>query len=536
MDGIWLITSGAFVGQELAAEFGQLPPAFLPVGTRRLYEYQLDQIGPDGLIYLTLPEGFAIPADDLRRLETRQVSILYVPEGLSLGESVVFALNLVSGPDQVVRILHGDTLIDGLPTEGWDWIAVADGNDRYSWAEVEIDGDLVKGLTTVAAGVASERVQPVACGVFVFGHSAALIRSITRARGSFVAGIVEYTKVNPLRAVRVSAWHDFGHVQTYFRSRRVVASARHFNTLHIDGKTARKTSIDGDKIRAEATWFATVPPALRVYCARLIDVGEQADGQAFYETEYGYLPTLSELFVFGKVSRPVWMQILQCCRDFLDTCASITAGISSRDMIQDLAVAKTTARLEQFSEQSGFGITAALRYGDRPMPSLMQIAREIAGYIDLASDKPASVMHGDFCFSNILYDSRVARIHVIDPRGYVRPGEPTIFGDPRYDLAKLAHSVIGRYDQIIAGRYRLASADNGRFDLSFEPAAHHAWLEQALDGFEVAGVSAGGAEIKALTIALFLSMLPLHSDRPDRQLAFVANALRLYGRLETARG
>ena len=31
---------------------------------------------------------------------------------------------------------------------------------------------------------------------------------------------------------------------------------------------------------------------------------------------------------------------------------------------------------------------------------------------------------------------------------------------------------------------------------------------------------------------LILSMLPLHSDRPDRQRAFIANALRLYAKLE----
>jgi hypothetical protein len=31
---------------------------------------------------------------------------------------------------------------------------------------------------------------------------------------------------------------------------------------------------------------------------------------------------------------------------------------------------------------------------------------------------------------------------------------------------------------------------------------------------------------------LFLSMLPLHADRPDRQGAFIANALRLFGDLD----
>ena len=51
----------------------------------------------------------------------------------------------------------------------------------------------------------------------------------------------------------------------------------------------------------------------------------------------------------------------------------------------------------------------------------------------------------------------------------------------------------------------------------------------------VDGVPAAGRTVKAITISLFLSMLPLHADRPDRQMAFIANALRLYARFEGAR-
>ena len=38
--------------------------------------------------------------------------------------------------------------------------------------------------------------------------------------------------------------------------------------------------------------------------------------------------------------------------------------------------------------------------------------------------------------------------------------------------------------------------------------------------------------VRAVTCGLFLSMLPLHADRPDRQRAFIANALRLYRDLD----
>ena len=135
-------------------------------------------------------------------------------------------------------------------------------------------------------------------------------------------------------------------------------------------------------------------------------------------------------------------------------------------------------------------------------------------------------MHGDFCLSNILYNSRARRIRVIDPRGCILEQDPSIFGDIRYDLAKLWHSFGGLYDLIIAGHYQFEQIDQYTFDLSFPSSLHHKWLQE--DFLRRLPSSTHKLEIQALTVLLFVSMLPLHADRPDRQKAFIANAARLY--------
>lgn len=42
--GHCLIMSGGYIGTDMVAEFGMLPPAFLPVGNTRLYEYQIARL------------------------------------------------------------------------------------------------------------------------------------------------------------------------------------------------------------------------------------------------------------------------------------------------------------------------------------------------------------------------------------------------------------------------------------------------------------------------------------------------------------
>lgn len=147
------------------------------------------------------------------------------------------------------------------------------------------------------------------------------------------------------------------------------------------------------------------------------------------------------------------------------------------------------------------------------------------------SQEITGVMHGDFCFPNIFFDFRQSLIRVIDPRGGIDEGLPSVFGDLLYDLAKLNHSLSG-YDQIIAGRFRALRTD--KYEVLFELDNHLA-AKEIFDIFvrkNLSGQNVGDLAVKAITIQLFLAMLPLHSDTPDRQLAFFANALRLFRQLE----
>lgn len=524
-----LIMSGAVVGQELAAEFGPLPPAMLPVGVQKLYELQLAALAGTAQ-HLVLPEAYRLSDFDAARLSAAGVEIVPIPEGLRLGEAVVYALNSIGAGDVAVHILHGDTLIGEPPLDEADVIVGGRRSNEYAWAEIETDGaGRVTALVDTAAGEEGREHQPVAAGYFAFSSAVDLLRSLTRMRGDFIAGVNHYLAGHEVRVARGGRWLDFGHLQTFFQSRLAVTTARAFNTVRIDGLSAKKSSDDQAKIWAEAHWLQEGPPAVQVYCGRFLGFGD-VDGRAFYETEYEYLPVLSELFVHGAVGRAPWLRILASCEDFLRTCSGVSGGGSGDAALKTLAADKTLARLERFARETGFPIDAPLRFEGRACPSLTGIAERLVPAFDLGSGARDSVMHGDFCFSNILYDSRVRRIKAIDPRGLVGD-KPTIYGDLRYDLAKLAHSVVGRYDQIIAGRCR-AEADGADYSIAFEPIACQPWLQAGLADMRVAGVAGLAPSVQAVTVSLFLSMIPLHADKPERQKAFVANALRLFLELE----
>ena len=118
---------------------------------------------------------------------------------------------------------------------------------------------------------------------------------------------------------------------------------------------------------------------------------------------------------------------------------------------------------------------------------------------------------------------------MIDPRGLLPDGRVSLFGDPRYDLAKLAHSALGNYDLIVAGRVSCVQNDQS-FELDLAATRAEGWytMQQAYSDSELARGITDPALLTAMQVQLFLSMLPLHKDRPSRQRTFLANAGHLF--------
>jgi hypothetical protein len=521
-----LILSGAYIDQELAAELGVLPPALAPVGMGRLYDLQVESLAAlDPELFLTLPQALRLSAWDEARLVQAGVTVLPSPEGLSLGGALLFALATLGFEDQPIRILHGDTLIRGLDLDALDVVSVAGGADGYWWATVrETEGqvDKISAPDPGRTGGEGRRLS----GYFAFSSAKLLAQSLALARGDFLGALNVYNGLAPLRTLSGGEWLDFGHVQTFFRSRRVVSTARGFNRLVLDEVSARKRSDKPDKLRAEARWLAEAPSAIRPFCARLIEEGEDAQGY-FYATDYEYLPTLAELHVFGRLNRASWTAILASCGDFLAAAAATPPPEPRPSALRILAIDKTRSRLSTFAAATGFDLDAPLTLNGRPAPSLQAILAEVEAIVARCAPRPA-LMHGDFCFSNILYNSRMRRIRLIDPRGAVVDGQPSLWGDSLYDGAKLMHSLTGRYDLIIAGRCRGPARLGPELALAFDLDPEQAWREAAAGEMGLGGLDLGSPEIAALVIGLFLSMPPLHADRPDRQTAMLANAVRLY--------
>lgn len=514
-----LINSAAYVNTEFRNEFGAIPPCFLPIGNRKLLTLQVDSIrknlGEQPHIVVSLPMNYKLSIDEKELIQNLNIQAVFVPEGISLGMAILYVLNTIGHDNDILRLLHGDTLLNHFPKED-DCIALVNTKEDYEW---EVDYKTDRKL--------------VWCGYFSFTSSQRFIKALATTQGDFVKSVHIYANEEPNTVHKeVEDWYDLGHINTYFVSRSSITTQRAFNSLRIGNGVVWKSGTPPIKIVAEANWFANLPVQLKRFIPQLINSGKTDEGNPFYETEYLPILPLNEIFVHGKNPAIFWEKVLGLISFYMSE-SRLCYPKEDKNLFtkieQDsisIYADKTYERLEKYALQKGINLDAPTRYDGIDLPSLREIATEC---INKALTLPIipSVIHGDLCFSNIMYDSRSNNIKVIDPRGLNIKQELTIYGNQSYDLAKLCHSFVGLYDFIIADSFKLERSESLGIKLHFNIDSR---LEdiQSLFMNKALVPEINNNHIIAPTILLFLSMIPLHFDKPYRQEAMLANALRLY--------
>lgn len=516
-----IIHSSNFVNAEFEAEIGLIPPCMLPIGNKKMLELQVRHLRTyfaDENIIITLPRSYQLTINEQAVISSLDVSVQRISDKISFAEAMLYVLNIeIAHPTEQIRILQGDRLLKDIPINA-DCIAIAnqcrqgDWYDRYQRQDHESRW----------------------LGYFAFSSKANLVQALALSINSFPSAVAHYQKSIVMDRVEPTEWYNCSHFNSYFDARSSITTQRSFNTLVIESGVVTKSSDDDIKIQAEIYWFSHLPAALKRFTPQFIGSGRLQDGMTtYYCLEFLPLLPLNELYVHGRNPTWFWHHIFNLVKDYFGHATHKDHLVhfdpcTIEECRDDLYRKKTLARLAAYQESSQIDLHAPIIYQGVALGSILDIAHDcIEQTLKLPSR--AMIMHGDFCFSNILFDSRARRLKLIDPRGIDCHDNFSIYGDITYDLAKLTHSVIGMYDFIIAGRFEIlpdTRSSTGKI-IHFDSDERLERIQADFLQFCFVDELSIGDIIPAVVL-LFLSMLPLHADRPDRQQAMLLNAFRLY--------
>ncbi len=300
--------------------------------------------------------------------------------------------------------------------------------------------------------------------------------------------------------------------------------ARYFNALSGDEYTVVKSSTNKEKIFSEYKFYYLLPENMRSWFVLPYDFKEEGE-KASYRMQRYHMTDLAIRYVHGAISIEEFRKILDILFVFLkDRKEERVTWNEFYERRRDLYITKVEKRIEELKKHPSFGsidafISNGTEYGG--IDGILKCYEDIYDAM-IGKNKEElrkTISHGDLCFSNILYSPDTALLRLIDPKG--ASSEEGIYSDPLYDIAKLSHSVSGRYDFMNSGLYEIDIDDDMKLKLEIDGDVRE-YRREFENKLREENIDI--RTVRLFECSLFLSMLPLHTDSPRKVLAFILNA------------
>lgn len=542
-----VVIPAAGLGTRMLPTSARIPKAMIPLKEKPVISWILDELLEQGFTDFTIIVGH------LKHLLIDYVTRYYAGrEGVRIefveqtqldgvASAVGLAEPFVKTKDMLVVL--GDTVFhDDVASLPKDRSLIMYGlvNDQWRWCLVEVDADhKVTGYVDKPDGPVETNKALV--GIYYLHDAQGFFDAVrdikardVRIKNEFQlsSAFEVYSQTRPMYGREVAHWYDCGSKDTFQQTKKsMLVQPRAFNTLEVENNTITKRSKSKRKFIDEITWFVSLPKKLRAYAPTVVDYNLDPD-DAFITLEYVPAPTLSELFLYENLHLDMWKKVFRNLLGTMNKQFRPLKAHESPDWQADFRthyLEKTFQRIEDVKECTDFcemfAYGKVVVNGETLVP-FKDLFKRVADQLwdKIAREDDISLLHGDMCFSNILYDVDGGAFKLIDPRGSF--GKMKLHGDFKYDLAKMMHSVCGQYDFITHDLFKI-DHDENRFDLTVYSAPEHKAIGEAFKQILVEETKVELDVVEFIESILFFSMLPLHADHPKRMKAFFCIATKL---------
>jgi hypothetical protein len=548
---LMLLPTARLVAPELQGEFGPIPPALIPLEGRPAFRH-IGQatLASHGRLVLAAHESFDLLDEEVHRGGDEGITLINVGPTKSLGETLLQALRQVEASpapihNQRLVVSFADTFVADLPADG-DIVSFRRQEDTQRWTTFSVTNGAIDTVTDKDVEKQADESLPIFVGVFAFTQPQLFTELLTDAVNNnsyeldpFYIALTAYSQRAVMTMHEVQAWYDFGHIDTYYTTRqRFFLNKRFFNAVEVDVTRGviRKTSDDHQKLANEISWYQSLPATLKHLAPRILNHSLDATN-VFVDMEfYGY-PPLAEAYLHGAWNVGVWQQVTRALGQTIEmmqqhqSLVGRNCDSERHRLLEAMYCEKTLARTGAIEDSDLFGpllneeavINGARCLG---LDGFGELLETVLIKTNLLERDHLTVIHGDLCLSNILFDRRTSIVRLIDPRGSFGDGF-SIYGDPLYDIAKLRHSFLGNYDHLVHGKFDLSTTETGVY-MHPHLTRRQLALRPHFDKWLTTLAGPNQLRVRLIEALLFITMVPLHADKPQSQQAFLAQGLQLF--------
>lgn len=542
---ILIIPSAEIIPLDMQKKFGEIPPALVPLAETTMLENILKMYNGnyDKAVVITYKQKNMLK--DYIENKNISVDIIELDKLVDLGYTIYYALNILINKYKNIKKIYinfADSLLEekfNSSINDFVYFARITSSDIWTYFKDENNKIIEIADKKILKKDQNKALNYENIFVGVFGFSKVkefkdllgeyLIKNIDNM-DSFYAALMKYSKEYTINLLSVNKWYDVGHSETYLKAKTGV-TARSFNTIKIDEERGilTKKSENREKLINEIKWYLKLPDKIQYLSPRIYDYSLNWEDPYVDMEYYGY-HTLHESFLYADLPLTRWKEIFKKLLFIITDMEQykLTPSIGEvREALYSIYLNKTYERLDKLSNDERFKVffNNNIVINDKEYKSLNYYINILSDLIDKIILKDFNneftIIHGDLCFANILIEDNYNFMRIIDPRGSF--GKYDIYGDPRYELAKLLHSLEGKYDFIIEDLFELNYNENNIQYRIFDKNNDIYEIFKMVFKDKIKNI----LPIRLIEATLFLSMIPLHSDYPDRQIVMLATGVTL---------
>lgn len=539
-----LIPSAKLIAKELQT-IGKLPPVIYPVtDSKTVFDFIYETYNEEQTKFIIVGyEEDKKITEFIRNKKYKNVDVISLNRVNDIGYSIKYGLSSIINEiddNDTLTINFADTVVMEK-SNYWNKDSFLYNEDYISDEWTFFENDKTGFSNIIDKQIVDENVikkMPLFVGIFSFSNPKyfyqCLLEEVNKESevDSLYRALMLYKEKYELEAIKTDNWFDLGHIDKYYNSQLGVR-AREFNQIKIDNYRGilSKYSENKEKFKGEIQWYIKIPSEVEYVRPRIFSYSTDYEDM-FISMEYYSYHTLHELLLFSDLSKNKWNSIFSMIKFILNDFSRfkvVDENIYSD--LEEMYLNKTIDRLNEIKNKNEFRnlFESNIKINNIKYKSLNEIINILRSEIPkkLLNMDYFTIIHGDLCFSNILVDNNFSFVKLIDPRG--KFGRFDIYGDYRYELAKLIHSIDGKYDYIIEDLFDL-DIDGNEIVYKIRLKEQNFSVYDCLIDCLKEDIEKIREEIEIIEALLFLSMVPLHRDDISRQYVMLATGIQILDR------
>jgi len=458
----------------------------------------MEQMGVDDIRVILHHRSESV--ERMIKMFEKKVHLYYQKDTSGLSSAILTGLK--ENENNSVLISLGDILPQESINEQYfesDFISVKSVQDFSRWCMVE-----KKQQNVVFYDKPSSRppTNLAVSGVYFFKDSSLLYKNLeTQIKNNIkINGEYQLSTILTLYNTELIdlKLKDFGTLEEYIKNKDV-SKSRSFNIITDNGTTITKESVvHAEKIIQELNWYKNIPTDLKIYTPTIYS-------SLLYENTSSYTMkkiqhhTLRELYLYLDSTIETWEIIIDKLFELLEK----KRKYGKPNNFSQYVYNKTVQRAKSID-------TNIIEVNSDVVNDFLKTFKEHI------CEGRNTLMHGDFCFSNLFFDFTNEDIIMIDPRG-------EMFGNDYYEVAKLAHSILWDYDFIDVELYSVRNKNVHIYNDG----------KQSIKKYFIQKIKSLYSEdeieyIILLAGSLFLSMIPLHDHNKTNQQLYYKIFTNIY--------